>query len=774
MRLLIRDERGRYEVVDQDNRPLQSAGDFYEAILHALPADKRSQLGYQTGQGRLLKLWVMEQSAPPAERRVVMAQPPIRSVASVETTHLVRGPSWFFGTKTLEQRIKELYPKLSERQVTSFVEHLRAKGGPDEAIGRLENELEQLRHTLGAWRDSQPRGLDGSGEVEVGINLEFLRTGGRHIETRLLECFERKSEAFGERSVHPADGYTLDLSSEAATPDLERWWKEVRELRDINKFLDQITVLNLNRARNSTNTGGLLSDLPNLRQLSAREGGLTGVPHAIGELHQLRALDLADNRIALEPDSLEQLGRLTHLEALRLDGNPLRQPPDVSGMPELKVLRLANTGIKDWPAGLFTDGANGMSRPRHFSLDMRQCPINSLPQVTVGSDQAFVLARSRFSTAQLSAADQGRLGDYRESVGFARQQVVSGRVEDELDHWKPFETDALSFSPSGRYTSYRKESWQDVMAEPGSSGFFRVIRRQRDSQDYRDSRSRRQLTRRVWQMIETMAVDSDLREELFKQTADPQTYADAWSELFNRMGLRVLVSQAYIEWTTATELENNLVKLARSAARLERVGDLARAEISRQRQQHLIDPAGNDAPDNVQVHRAYETGLANRLDLPWRPEGMPYETRSGVDQAKIDTAYNTIIEREHGDGLVNGMLGLFEYPFWENFLRRTHPEEFTANDRLYADKLEQLKALRETQKEWVDHEDLAQTKALKERLEGLAQALNIPEKDVFTGEEMTTWFYNRQVSDMGNARNGLARDLTRAALTNAGLSISSR
>lgn len=612
LRLLIRDERGRYEVRDQDSRPVQPAGDFYEAILHALPAEKRSQLGYQTGQGRLLKLWLMEHCAPPAQRRVVMAQPPIRSLASVETTHLVRGPSWFFGTKTLEQRVKALYPALSERQVTSFAEQLRARGDADKGIEELEHHQEQLRHTLSAWRDAQPRGLDGSGEVEIGINLDFLQTGGRHIETRLLECFERKSEAFDERSVHPAGGYTLDLSSDVMDVDLERWWTEVRKLRDIKKFLDQITSLNLNRARFSTNADGLLSDFPNLRQLTVRDGGLTGVPHAIGELHQLRALDMANNNIALLPDSLEQLGRLIHLETLRLDGNPLGQPPDVSGMPELTVLRLANTGIADWPSGLFTNGATVMSRPRHFSLDMRQCPINRLPQVTLGSDQAFVLARSRFSTAQLSAADQVSFGDYRESVGFARQQSFSPRVEDELGHWKPLATAPSPFSPSRRYTSYRKESWQDILAEPGSSDFFKVIRRQRESQDYQDSRSRRPLTERVWQMIETMAVDSDLREELFKQAAEPQTSADAWSELFNRMGLRVLVSQAYIEWRAASELENNLVKLARSAARLEKVGDHARAEISRQRQQHLIDPERNDAPDNVEVHRAYETGLAMR------------------------------------------------------------------------------------------------------------------------------------------------------------------
>jgi hypothetical protein len=767
VRRLIRDEHGRYTVLDEHNRALVTADDIYEAILHALSAQKRAQLGYRPGQGRLLKLWIMEKSAPPAERRRVMAQPPIRSVAPVEVDNLVRGPWWFFGTKTPEQRIKQLYPTFSERQVTAFLEQLRTKGDPEPAIDRLEIERGQLQKILNRWEGDQPRQYDANGELEP-LSPDFVRNGGRHLQTRLLECFERKGNAFAEHTVHPDGGFTLDLSSEVLGPEIERWWKELRTRPGIDKYLEQITVLNLNRARYSTGTGGLLCDLPNLRQLSARDGGLTSIPAAIGELGQLRSLDLADNRIVLEPASLDQLGRLIHLQTLRLDGNPLRQPPDVGGMPGLTVLRLANTGLEDWPIGLFEGGSATKPWPRHFALDMRDCPIRRLPQVTPGSDQAFVLARSRFSTAQLSAADQARFGDYRASVGFDRQQAVSPRVENELAHWQPAD-DASPLSPSGQYTSYREESWQDVMAEPGARDFLKVIRRQRDSQDYRDSRSRGPLTQWVWQMIETMAVDSDLREELFRLADKPETGTDAWPVLFNRMGLKVLVSQAIREWPSAAALEINLVKLARSAARLERVGDLARAEISRQRQQHLIDPQANAEPDSVEVHRAYETGLANRLDLPWRSTDTVYETRAGVDQAKIDAAYDTIIERERGDGLVNGMIGLFDDPFWASHLRRTHPQAFAANDRLYTEKHAQLRALRETQKEWANQQDTTQTNRLHRLLEAQARALDIPEIDVFTGEEMTPWFFNRQVTKLYDEQNALARDLTREALTRAGL-----
>lgn len=769
VRLLIRDQQGRYEVLNRDNRQLHKADDFYEAILNALPDDKRTALGYARSRGRLLKQWIMDVSAPTGERRTLLAEPPIRAVATTETVNLVRSPFWFFGEKNPEQRLKELYPQLSDQQVTRFLQALRAKGDPNQAIDRIRDDLKQLRSTLQAWRDNQPTQFDSAGDPIAGINRLFLQNGGRHIEERLLECFERKSEAFGERSILAHGGYTLDLSSEIRGPDLESWWKQVRQLTDIKKYLDQISVLNLDKARFSVDRNGLLNDFPNLHQLSARNTGLTTVPSDIGKLGQLTTLDLADNRISLNAHSLEQLSNLTHLETLRLDGNPLRQPPNVGGMRDLKVLGLANTGIEDWPQGLFSDAAGERNRPRGFALDMRQCPIKTVPQVAPGSDQAFILARARFGTLRLSDADRIRFGDYRESVGFARQQAYSGAVEDELSHWKPSSTAPSVFDLSEGYNVHREESWHDVMAEPGATDFFRVIRKQRDSQDYRDLGARKQLTTRVWQMIDAMALDSQLREELFKQASQPETCADAGSQLFNNMGLKVLVSQAYTESASATVLDDRLVRLARSAARLEKVGDVARAEISSQQQKFLINPAHNTAPDDVEVHLAFETGLAKRLELPWQSEGMLFEPRSGVDRAKIETAYDTIIEREKGDGLVNGMVDSFENPFWEQHLRKTYPEQFESNDQLFEEKQGLLEELREAQHTWANNQDMAQTTPLQKKLETLARELNVPEKDVFSGEDMSTSLYNGRVRDMGYARNELARDLTRAAMARAGI-----
>ncbi|TVT85288.1 hypothetical protein FPT12_06600 [Pseudomonas sp. H3(2019)] len=767
VRRLIRDEHGKYEVLDGANKKLHEAGDFYESLLRALPDDKRTALGYRRGQGRLLKLWVMEKSEPAAERRTLLAEPPIRRVADIETVNLVRGPALSKTPKTPEDRVKNLYPNLSEQEARTFVEALRAKGDPDQAIDQLRDEVDELRNTLAEWENK----VLGYVSVDSGPGKDysdFRSKGGRHIRERLLECFERKSKVFGERSSHPEGGYTLNLSTEFTGPNLDRWWADLREQANIKKYLDQVTVLSLDNARFSPDDTGLLNDFTNLRHLSARQCGLTGVPSTIGQMRHLETLDLVDNRISLTPDSAEQLSGLTRLQTLNLNGNPLRQPPDVGRMYRLNELSLANTGIQTWPEGLFKVGAVNKNRPRGFMLDMRQSPINALPKVTPGSDQAFVLSRARFDTAKLSDADRTRYGNYRQSVGFFRQQAYSPAVRNEIANWQSFPEESVGFSPSVSFTKYREESWQDVMAEPRSDGFFSIIRKQRESADYQFDRSRRQLTKRVWEMIDAVALDSELREELFKQVLDPKSCEDGGVQLFNSMGMKVLVSQAYAKPTSAKALDNELARLARSAARLSKVGDAAREEIGRQEQQHLINPR-NLAPDDVEVHLAFETGLSGRLELPWRSEGMRYQLRSGVDETKINAAYDAIIDREKGDGLVNGMIDLFSDPFWERHLRRTHPTQYEINDRLFEAKPGLLDDLREAQAEWASSNAQTRPHQLARRMENLADQLGIPQADVFSGEAMSQARYDGLLEDIGYARNDLSRKLTREALARAGL-----
>ncbi|MNY25955.1 hypothetical protein D3C86_1597690 [compost metagenome] len=211
------------------------------------------------------------------------------------------------------------------------------------------------------------------------------------------------------------------------------------------------------------------------------------------------------------------------------------------------------------------------------------------------------------------------------------------------------------------------------------------------------------------------------------------------------------------------DLETRLVKLARSAARLERVNDIARAEIGRQNERRLLETSLLP-PDDVEVHLAYETGLAKRLDLPWQSEAMLYQTRADVDTAKINTAYDTIISLEEGDGLVNVMIDLFENPFWDNHLRRTHPAGFEANDNLFEMRQNLVEDLRLAQEGLANIQDEAELASRQNALKELARQLNLPENEVLTEQ-----LYDRLLSDISHERNALARKLTREAMTRAGI-----
>lgn len=186
--------------------------------------------------------------------------------------------------------------------------------------------------------------------------------------------------------------------------------------------------------------------------------------------------------------------------------------------------------------------------------------------------------------------------------------------------------------------------------------------------------------------------------------------------------------------------------LAKGAARLDRVDDIARADI--------VGRSGN--PDEVEVYLAYETALADRLALPWQSESMLYRPIAGVSDAAIDQAFETVLSMEDGDGLVNAML---EQPFWDQYLRQTWPDEFHDNAQRYERLSNLLETLREAQSEWAKAEALPENHRtrLRERIQVLARQLSIPEQQVFTGEAMTEQIYNVFYSDLGYKQQALAR-----------------
>lgn len=547
------------------------------------------------------------------------------------------------------------------------------------------------------------------------------------------------------------EGYTLDLSRELMPIDLERWWRQMPA--SLKPYIEKIRTLNLDGAVFSTRPNGLLQDLHNLRRFSARNCGLSELPDHVGKMRLLETLRLSDNQIQLTPPALEQLRNMTRLQVLRLDNNPLGMVPNIERMPRLKILSLINTGIDEWPPGLFDK-----ARPKSFFLDLGANSLSRIPDVPAGSDQARLIARTRVYEDRLAEHVRVNYERYRSSVGIPAQLTYSRAAENLLEQWPVF-VDTSRRNQTAGVGTYRPEAWHDLAHERGSEGFFSVIEDLTHSADYEaGGDANDQLTDRVWRMIAAMDIDTPLREELFLMSTDPEGCEDAGAQLFNSMGVRVLASESYAYSTDGAERERKLVTLAKGAARLGQVNEIARADIKAR--------SGN--PDEVEVHLAYETGMAKDLQLPWQSEGMKFRPTAGVSNETIAKAIDTVIKGEAGDGLVNQMI---ELPFWERYLRDNWPGDLEANKQVHMDKLDLLEDLKAAQMAWAQSRNLPPMQRVLRRrtLLDLAEKFSLAEKEVFTGAAMNTETYDRLLREIGYQEKELRRQLTREALLRAGI-----
>jgi hypothetical protein len=737
VRVLIRDDAGKYEVRDGMDQPIHEPDGFFEAMLHATQVNGRNALGYRPGGGESFRQWVIAKIAAPSGRRTMLAQPPVRAVIPHETQTLVRGPFLSKSGETLHERIQDLYPHFSETEVDTYANALIEQGQPLRAIEQHENDLDELRVILNRWKYQQPSSW-GPG------SYDFYDGGGRHIFERLINCFERKNTDFGPRTH--LESYALDLSRELLPLDLKTWWSQRPELK---KFLDKVTVLKLDNTYFSGKANGLLKDFPNLRELSARKCELKILPEPIGSMHRLERLRLSDNNIVLDAPAVERLKHLTYLEILRLDENPLGRVVDISRMPRLKVVGLRDTVITTWPEGVLSK-----PRPRGFVLDMRDNPISLVPEVVPGSPQAWVVARTRLDVGNLSEPNQLLYQEIRRSMALPPEPIVPSNSQADPRINSIYTTDHWSDVPG--WGIDRANLWSELIDEPNAKRFMSLLLDTQNSADYRaGGQARDQLLQRVWRMLDAVHVDTELREKLFTMAIAPVDCADAGAQLFNHMGINVLASEAYSYSIDPAELEQKLVTLAKGAARLEQVNDIARADIASR--------GGN--PDEVEVYLAYQTGLAQRLGLPWQSEGMLYRPVSGVSDGMIDQAYDTVLALGEGDGLVNRML---EQDFWETYLNERYPVRMETNKRRYQSLSDQLGTLRTTQREWVETTSDEQRAELRNRLGELMNGLPVTEALVFADEPISDAAFDRLLVDLGDAEKQLSRQLTRDALRRAG------
>nr|WP_180204061.1 DUF6543 domain-containing protein [Pseudomonas sp. SbOxS1]NYU03887.1 hypothetical protein [Pseudomonas sp. SbOxS1] len=753
IRRVLVSENGQYEARDADDLHLHGPDDLYASVLHALPDAERDALGYQINQGATLKQTIQQAPLPRDRFNVLLADNPIRKPSYDPVTMRLRGGmrgafrglDQARGQLTAQERVRVVRPGWSEAEAQVYLRAGGSEASIEQRASALEAEFNRLNANFQRWLNSPTQ------------SFRYSSAGIAEWQARNA-VYKAVREAWQQTGLRDVDssgdlqGAVLDLHD----LPMGRHWETMPALEG---NFDHVTRLDLSNTAFDDGHITFLDHFPRLRSLNINGNSLTRVPNVIGRMRNLTELSLRGNRIVLDPQGIADLAELTELHTLDLVGNPLREAPEIGRMRMLHTVLLADTGIRTWPSGLFSQ-----PRFRHFYLDIQRNLITDIPVVPRGSVQAELLARTVVSRDPefLSASHLQTLRDYIESVGLDPDRPYPPRgVRDSLD-WE----EGLS---RPEWVT-RQKIWNSVEDETGSVPFFNEIRKLTMSSHYvHDTLYRVDLTAKVWRMLDAMSKNSELRLKLFTMASPGTACVDAGAQLFNAMGMEVLIHEAY-ELANPGLVEIELATLARGKSRLDELTRIAHKTVSERLEQgehfRRVDALGQveGTIDEVEVHMAFMTDLADRLDLPWQFRKMQFRKIAGVDKAMIDAAYRRVLDLEEGE-LLDELL--VDQQFWSTYVEDSNRSAFTSFRRRTSATTDFYMAL---QKRVNDSTlSLEENARLNIEIRGLAAELGKPESAFAPGRVMTEAQYTADVQAIEDEKRALLKTLTRQAIDRAKL-----
>ncbi|MNM69445.1 E3 ubiquitin-protein ligase sspH1 [compost metagenome] len=751
-KVLIRSENGRYEARDAGDQHLHGADNLYAAVLHALPDTERAALGFEIHDAAGLEQAVKKKPLDRAVLEPILRDNPLLKPSYDPSVMRLRGGMPGYAQQVprgmgLRRRARALYPGFTSEEVeTLLADFGQGEGAAHEGLAVLEAEFNQLNHAMQRWMNSPTESFRLS---PAGVAQWHARN---NIYKALRQCWQRTGpEGIEASGIVRPQALKLD--------NIPKLSQLLETLPSLEANFDHVTSLSLRGGQLRSGHMSFLDSFHQVRYLNLQDNLLTAVPQAVGDMRHLTHLFLDGNKIELDAVAVDRLKNLTRMTSLRLSGNPLKLIPNISRMPHLQVLLLRETGLDSWPVGLFSQ-----SRPRAIYLDLSANPINRIPDVAPGSFRAELLARTVISRDPrwISPENLDILKSYIESVGMDPERPYPPLGVLDSSDW--------ATGMSERQWQAKQEVWNAVEDEFDSVPFFNEIRRLTQSADFKAGGTyQAELTAKVWRMLEAMASDTELRIKLFNEAATPTECVDGGTQLFNAMGVQVMVHEAYA-LVRVDLVETQLLELALGKSRLDELGAIARHRVSeRLAKGEQFRRAGADGEvtgtiDEVEVHLAYMTDLAQRLDLPWQARGMQFRSIAEVSKEMIEAALQRIKALEEGDLLIDRV---FEQPLWKSWLESTYSEELNGLKRRIDATTDLQDALqRRAEGTRLTTEEKA---AVELEIKGLCSELDKPETDFADGRLMTEEAYGQALNDIDRQITQQLKNLTREAMTRARL-----
>lgn len=756
-KVLVRISDGRYKPFDREGNDLHGTDDLYSSLQHALPDAYRKAIGLpHVGQGGELKLKLQQHALPQSSLRELLGMQADNSPFFLPPERLLDGRLGYplsgrgatgaapNSNEILKSRLRNLYPSLSEAGV---LEYLTTYGENTAArVKALEDEFAQLDRTLNQWIISN---IDGQSIDNILSNRQRRILKLRHwVRYRLKEAWSRVGprHIFNETHV----GHMLVFDKPGLGPILE-------SMPPLPADFGHISRVVMDRIGTTDGIDGFLSNFSKLRSLDITDSYLTRLPASVGRMKRLGQLDLSLNHIELTPESVNQLSRLSQMQLMSFEFNPIRLPPDISRMPELRGLNLRHCEVEQWPEGLLA-----VPRPREFQMYLDHNPLSSIPDLEPGSEGANTLARAIVTYDDVSLEVLTKLKSYRRALGLDPERQFPPALEEGSKSWLEDLTSEVVVS--------NKALWNRIEQEHGSEPFFRIFQQQVWSFKDRPGEAILDMQNKIWRMLRAMDESPQLREKMFLMASAPAACVDAGAQIFNALGIEVMLYEAYLsprEWLVKLEVFD----LSKGKARLNQLGKIARARVdellAEGRRFPQFDEAGDVVPyrrdgvlqrsiDEVEIYLKYTSELKNRLDLPWQIDHMVFR-EDDVTPEMIENAAIHVRALEEGTGLRDQLL---ELPMWTEYLERANPEAFDA----IKNKIDALSDLIQAQEELAE-KGATLSEVQKEVLrKDIQQAADTAAIKVVPGQVLSDEAYYAQLEVFNQEKTVLLQSLTNEEL----------
>ncbi|WP_455925311.1 dermonecrotic toxin domain-containing protein [Pseudomonas putida] len=321
---------GRYQPFDAREQQLAPPGNLFSALNRALPDSARAAMAITGRSGRQLRREVWSVAVQDRDRAGMLLgqrrlqpwfSPPWRLGEQIGYPLSGRGGSSF----TQRWRVRALFPGASEAQLPELIEWVRSRNANfDLALRGLQQEYQVLERTLRDWSLRAPL-------AEVDHRAQ--------LRNRLVYAWRRGSHM-------------------VVVDDLR-----LGDLPVITADFSHVSVLALRNVGLREDPSHFLRQFPNLTHLGLDANQLESIPAAIGQMRQLRVLNLQGNQLAISEHMLQPLVSpgassplreliLNHaMRTLMVDGQPrstelpAQALAPLRQLPELRTLSLSNNAI---------------------------------------------------------------------------------------------------------------------------------------------------------------------------------------------------------------------------------------------------------------------------------------------------------------------------------------------------------------------------------------------------------------------------------------------